>query len=259
MTTGDRPRSRARGLRLVPIALVILLLSAGTAAAQVGYSGSTFLVASRDDSDARVWTWYLVNGVDVATGPVRLTVMVPILSQQVLSVDATQQVFETVRRSGVGDPTVRVDLMPGRRRLGGVGVEASAAVKVPVRSVDSGLGTGHADVAFGATFSGAWNRNTWMIDASYWILGDSPDLPLRNTPALYAGYGRVLDNAYRWSLIVAASTSPSAVAGFPSTGQVNLTVLRLLSSRGGIGATVGLGLTESTPDVSIGASWRAGF
>jgi hypothetical protein len=251
-----------RHAAVLAIALGIVLGCARPVLAQVGYSGSLYAVTSRSDTGDRTRAWYFVNSLDVSAGPVRVTVMLPALSQELTWTDQSAvPPTQTIRSSGVGDPVFRVDvdLTGSRADPGAVRLKVSAAVKPPMRSVESGLGSGRADAAFGAALSGGWGRNTWLVDASYWVLGDRPELPLRNTPAVYVGYGRILDANYLWSFIAAASSSPSVLPGLPTSTQLNLTALRLVTSSAGLAVTVGLGLTDSAPDLSIGASWRVGL
>ncbi|MEZ5316796.1 MAG: hypothetical protein R2752_05295 [Vicinamibacterales bacterium] len=253
------PAREAIRRRVTTWAAALVLGVASPALAQVGYTGSLHFVRVGTGED-RTDAVYLFNGVEVERGRIRVSATVPVILLRAPAVDAvTGATLPAAWSNGIGDPVFRVDVATMPTRDQPFGATLSASFKPPLADAAQGFGSGEADVAFGVTLSGVRGRNSVLVDVSWWVLGDPPDLPLRDVPSFYAGYGRILDRQYRWSLLASVSGSPAIVSGLPSSSQVGVSLLRLFDRGSGVGVNLSLGLTDGAADVVVGTMWRVGF
>jgi len=249
-----------RGTVVTAIAVVCLVTAVPAAEAQGGYSGGLTLVRSHGDGIDRSDTVYFLNSIDVTRGRIRATAMLPVLTQQTVWEVAPGVTVPASNWSGtIGDPMVRADVAVAGQHDGPWSVSVNAAFKFPVADVDTGLGSGEIDKAFGVTLAGTRRRSSYMLDVSYWVLGDPPGTSYRDGPAFFLGYATILGHSYRWSAMMGLAGSRSVVEGLDPPIQISVGVLRALRSRIGLGATVGIGLTDTAADWTAGVSWRIGF
>ena len=253
-----RAQTTRRVLRGACLAAVALAWAA-TAQAQVGYTGSVYVLRIKTDEGERTDAVYFFNSLDVQAGRVRASMTLPLISLQSRWSDPDLGPVESGRQSGLADPMVRVDAEAWRSRRGDLSLRPSAAVKFPVAGVDDGFSSGEVDVAFGASFSMFRGRNSLLADVTYWALGDTPDAVYRDAPAFYVGYGRVLDRNYRWSGIVSVSGSRAVTSGVDPPAQVSVALLRILGSGAAFGLSLDVGLMDGASDIAIGSTWRFAF
>lgn len=156
---------------------------------------------------------------------------------------------------GVGDPTFRVgvDLVPPGR--GDLTVTVWGQVKAPLADPTTGFGTGEWDGGGSLSVGGRLGSTLLFGEVGYWILGDMPDLPLQNPVSYSVGVGHrigdgpvsLLASVSGYSRILADTDPPLDVGG-------------AIGYRLGEGRSLGLGLTiglsESSPDLSVSAGWR---
>lgn len=172
----------------------------------------------------------------------------PALSGEPVEVPST---VVTDYQTRVGDPTVQVALFPVRGRTA-FGITASA--KVPLTDTTD-FGTGEWDVGGSVSLSQQIGAGGTFVgvDLGYWILGDLPDLELRDPWLVGASVSFVRPSGWGGSLSV--SGAQSVVEGFENAYSIGAGLIRV-GSRGSIGANVSFGLTETTPTVSAGIIWR---
>lgn len=153
----------------------------------------------------------------------------------------------------VGDPVVSADLGVVQSRRGWIRV--GGAMKIPLTDTTT-FGTGAWDV--GGTVSLAYlvRASTALgIDASVWRLGDLPELDLRNPVLVTVGITHL--TASGWGGSANLQASRSVVSGFQDAVSIGVGLSRLLS-RGTVGVSGSIGLTEMAPDLSLGFYWSIG-
>jgi hypothetical protein len=270
--------------------------SAGAASAQsVTYVGSV-QVSNGDYIFAdRTTSFYLVNGLEVVAGPVSLSATVPVIGQSTPWVtygptpvpSGGAQGGEVARQiggrtgqgsggqgrlavvlpvpqegvsysTGIGDPLVRADVAvashPGSRTT----LRLNASAKIPIADPESGFGTGVWDYGAGISLATAARRANVFVDVSYWEFGDLPDLALKGAVAYGVAYGQVL-GAGRWSVLTSISGWTPIVDGADPPIQLGIGVSRLVRFDRSVALSVGIGVTESAPDISIALGWRLGL
>ena len=231
-----------------------------TAEAQdIGYTASFYVShTTYPDATGRDTTVYLFNGVDVTTGPVRSSISVPLVHRRSVltstSVDGAP--LESVdTRTRLADPLIRVDVRLLDDRERGVQVGVAGAVKLPTTPVESGLGSGKADVGVGGSLFTVRGRSSAFADLMFWRYGDPADIDYRNSLSYSAGVGRVIAGG-RWSAMASLGGFSQGIAGGPGPVQLTLSMLALTGSRQSVAITAGIGLNDASQGFSIGTSWR---
>jgi hypothetical protein len=154
---------------------------------------------------------------------------------------------------GVGDPTLRVsvDLVP--RGRGDVSVTLSGEVKAPLADPARGFGTGEWDGGGALSVAGRLGSTLLFGEVGYWVLGDLPDLPLQNPVSYSVGIGHRL--ADRVSLLASLSGYSRIVAGTDPPLDVGGAIGYRLGEGRSLSVGVTIGLSESSPDVSVSVGW----
>jgi hypothetical protein len=153
--------------------------------------------------------------------------------------------------AAVGDPTVHLSLQvwDGTRSS----VTLGAGAKIPATDTTA-FGTGEWDVGAALSLSHRLGFSTLLgVDVSYWHLGDLPDLDLRDPIAVSASVAYLRRTGWGASGWVSGSRSP--IEGFEDTYSLGVGVTRV-GSRGALGLTVSVGLSETAADFSMGVNWR---
>ncbi|UCG84833.1 MAG: hypothetical protein JSW71_12830 [Gemmatimonadota bacterium] len=154
----------------------------------------------------------------------------------------------------VGDPSASMTI--GLLRGAAVGISATLGAKAPVTGTD-GFGTGEWDLGGSVSLSHRIGFTGLVsLDVGYWHLGDLPDLDLRD-PLLGSLSFAYLSTA-GWGLGMNASAASAVIAGYPNAYQVGLNINRV-GRTGTLGVNIAVGLTDTTPDLTVGLSWRVGL
>ncbi|HSM07948.1 MAG TPA: hypothetical protein VLA33_02895 [Gemmatimonadota bacterium] len=262
---------------------VLLGVAASTASAQeIAWAGSLDVTNGDYYFSERTTALWLTNGVVARSGAFWFDASLPVLLQNsdaVTRVGGLSVPTGGSRRGGgvgdgmgsdrqrlleiedpgsleldVADPLMGfgVDLPLGGGALRSVRVGVSA--KAPMRSVDSGIGTGQWDFGVGAGTSVSAGSLVILLDGTWWMPGDMPDLEL-NDVLEYGGMvgGWFGDGSLGWSLVVSGSTSMiDDVAGPVSTGG---DLLFWSDTGSSLRAGLRFGLTESAADVAVTLGW----
>lgn len=133
-------------------------------------------------------------------------------------------------------------------------VQVRSAAKVPVRDVDSGVGTGEWDLGVGGSAFVGVGSFYFFGDLAYWWYGDLPELELVDGLAYGAGVSRSFMDA-RGSVMVSFLGAQKAIETLdaPASLALSLGYLPRIGRSYSIGAAVGL--TEASPDFSIYLGW----
>jgi len=154
----------------------------------------------------------------------------------------------------VGEPAASVNLSVYQG--GSVGISMNVSVKAPLAGIN-GFGTGQWDFGGSASLSHRIGFSGLVaLDVGYWHLGDLADLELRDPVLGSLSVTRLSMGG--WALGVSASAATAVVEGYPNAYQIGASVNRV--GRGGtFGVNIAVGLTETTPDLTVGLNWRIGL
>ncbi|MEZ4588136.1 MAG: hypothetical protein R2909_17295, partial [Gemmatimonadales bacterium] len=153
--------------------------------------------------------------------------------------------FETA----IADPLVQVTA--SLVRTDRVALRLTGGVKLPLADT-SAFGTGEWDVGGGLGGSLYFGRSFVGVDVAYWHFGDLPELELRDVASASASFGRVSPSGWGWLGSLRATTT--IIDGYAPPVSVGVGVSRA-RGRGMLGLSLSVGLTELSPDVSVGTFW----
>lgn len=159
---------------------------------------------------------------------------------------------------GLGDPIVTAGLTVLRESPSAPAIQLSGTAKPPLASVERGFGTGEWDWGAGISLSKRLGSVFLFADASYWVLGDMPDLELKD--------------AWAWGISIGHSFGQgkyALIASYHGFGQVIETIAPPSSFGLGLSIKVGgksalmlhssFGLSESSPDLALSLGWSIGL
>jgi hypothetical protein len=155
--------------------------------------------------------------------------------------------------TGVGDPLMRVDLRLGgsdRTRFGLFG-----GVKAPIVDVDDGFGTGEWDFGGGVTFGAAAGRGRIFGELGYWVYGDLDLYELDDPMVATVGYGASFDERWSWLASLYAATASFDEVDGPA--EASVAFQRAFDGGRFLSLTLGVGLTETAPDVRLTLGWSS--
>lgn len=156
----------------------------------------------------------------------------------------------------LGDPILSAGRDVWRSATGAHRVGVQAFAKLPLAPVSSGVGTGAAD--FGAALSAATTvgQTLTALDLSHWVIGDLPDLALRDITGVTLGLGRAFGWTRQHSLLLSFSAASAAVARTEAPQSVVVGYGFLGADGRGFNAGVAHGLSESTAEWTAWIGWR---
>lgn len=230
-------------------ALASLAWPLTSAAQTLGYTVGVAGVTGRYPGE-RVDSAYVFHTLDVAGGPIRMSVTVPWFR-----LESTPDGGVPGSVSGLGDPLVRADVRVAERRSAGWQLSAAGAVKPPMVDVDSGRGTGELDLGAGGNLLTVRGRVSLLADAMYWHYGDPEGVELPDVLAYSVGLARSLGTG-RWSAMGTISGVSDGPGDLSPPVSATVAALRLIGRRRSLVLSVSVGLTEGASDFSAGLSWR---
>ncbi len=254
------------------------------------YVGSTLFSTGDYTFATRTSSLYIANGLSARLGRVRASVLVPLIAQdagwvqysgggilptggmpghgsgdsngtgsRTGSMDDGRMMSRDgdgmSGHLGIGDPLARADVELVHEGEWSPAIRVVGAAKAPLAGTGTGYGTGRWDFGSGVSASKAVGGIFLFADATYWRLGDTPDLPLRNTVAYAASAGRFL-GSLRLSILGSVNGYSSVLRGVAGPVQAGLTMGYHWASGRAFTVSTAFGLTPSAPDVTLGAGWQ---
>lgn len=240
-------------------------------AADLAYAGSVLLSSGTYGLTERTTGFSFLNELNLSVHPVRVSLGFPLLAQSTSWVSTTgagviprgevdassasvylrsDQTSESEGVYGIGDPIARVDIeaIGPHEHLPVVTLIGEA--KIPFADTSSGLGTGEWDYGAGISLAKAAGSTLLLVEAVYWALGDLPDTDFENPLSLSASLGRSFDGGKALASVIYLSCT-EIVSGVEPPRQIGVGFNYLLSGGRGAGGTAMIGLSDSSPDVSL--------
>jgi len=137
-------------------------------------------------------------------------------------------------------------------------VQARVSTKAPLRDVDSGVGTGQWDFGAGGTAFAAVGGTFVFADVAYWWYGDMPELELVDGLTYGLGVSRAFHEG-RASVMASFLGAAATIETMKSPASVGLGVGYIPSPGRSFSAGLAVGLSESSPDLSVYAGWSLGL
>jgi hypothetical protein len=267
---------RTRFLAVVAgVTLATLATTLPAAGQGVYYSGSLQISSGQYDLSDRSNSLFFFNGLSASAGPLRLSASVglvfrssPIISYSTVGTSgmgsgmSTESGTGTVtvadtssyEELGFGDPLAHADLLLLKEGSVFPAVRITADVKPPLADVGRGFGTGEWDYAGGLSLAKALGTTLVFVDVSYWMLGDLPDVDLNDPVAYGVGIARAVAGG-RFGILASLFGYTRILDAVDPPAQVSLGLSYLLRNGRSVMGSAALGLSESSPDVSISFGW----
>jgi Putative MetA-pathway of phenol degradation len=271
--------------RLAAAGVVLMTLAAAlpAPAATLSYTGSVQFSQGNYFFDLTTRGVCFINGLSLAAGRFTLSASLPLIYQSTPYVSYSgvgvlpsggaesssvnqRQGKETVvlpepvdvRQYGVGDPLVRLGIRLTKESAAGPSLEAVAQVKAPVARLDSGFGTGEWDYGAGLALSKRIGGAVLFADASYWMLGDLPELELKD-PWVYSVSLGLPFSRGRSSLLVSYFGMSRVIEGAAPASSLGLGLSLKVGTGSSLMLNAGFGLSESSPDLALSLGWAIGL
>jgi hypothetical protein len=163
-----------------------------------------------------------------------------------------------VRQLGLGDPLFMAGLTVVEESPSLPAIQLSGLAKVPLADVEKGFGTGEWDWSAGLSVSKRFGRLFLFADLNYWIMGDLPDLELRNAWAFGISIGHSFGDG-RLAVLASYAGCSEVVDGVEPPSSLGLGLSIKLGRLTSLMLQSAFGLSESTPDLSLSLGWSIGF
>jgi len=229
---------------------------------KVTYIGSVQFASGNYIFSKRTNSLYFFNGLSVYTGPLHISANIPVIIQNTpgVSYSDTSERPDTTQyqKVGLGHLVLRVDLQLLEARKILPSVSLIGDFKAPFADVDQGFGTGEADYGAGISLSRAFSKNLVLAEIIYWVLGDLPELELKNLVDYIVAIGRPIANN-KLSIFVSFSGSSEIVNDVEPPAQVGIGLNHRFSSGPNLNGSISIGVTESAPDFSVSFGWSIGL
>ncbi len=251
---------------------------------QVAYVGSVQFASGDYIFSERTNSAFLFNGISTSVGQLGFSFSVPLIVQSTpwitysgvtaIPSGGTEHselgrqmgrrhnhealtLVDTVayRDIGIGDPLAHADLEIRGEGTVWPSLRITADVKVPIADVDRGFGTGEWDYGVGVSLSKSLGPTMLFTDLAYRVLGDLPDLELKDPLAYGVGLGYVWPGG-RLGLLATVFGYTRILEGVDPPAQASLGFSYLLRGGRSILGSVAFGLSESSPDISLSFGWR---
>lgn len=280
-----RPR---RGAALLTAVLAILGEQVG--GQQVDYNGSLSYSTGSYVFVDRTHSLWLSNGLTLRAGPATFSGSLPVIAQNssivsfvagrpiptggensgavsgrgsgkigsrgsgTQSATDSSVVFRDSYEVQVGDPLISA----GLEAFSGLGLVRSfllqGSAKAPLRSLESGVGTGAWDFGAGASLVLGRGYTLLFGDVTYWWFGDLPELELAGGLFYSVAVSRAVMDA-RASLMLTLAGGTSVIDTVDPPLAAGAGFLYSLGDGRSLSLGANVGLTEGSPDFSTYLGW----
>lgn len=283
--------------RLAVVAGFCVAVAAPAIAQSVVYTGAVSVSSGDYIFAERTTGVFIVNGLEFAVGPVRVSGTVPVITQSTpwvtygsvpvpsggaLGGEVARQVGSRGRGAGtstgpegrtavvlpvaegvayttsVGDPLVGANVELTSDGGSWPSLRVNTSAKVPLADPDDGFGTGAWDYGAGLSLAKRVRRGTLFAEIGYMRFGDLPELTLKDAANYSVAYGQVL-GAGRWSVLTSFSGWSTIIDGADPPIMVGVGLARVFESGHSVSLNANVGVSETAPDVSLALGWRIGL
>lgn len=274
----------------IAVSVQLLIAGAGHVEAQsVSYTGSAQYSSGSYYFENSTQSFYLSNGMSVQAGRFTAGIHIPYVYQNTPWVSYTEfggiptggtqhgevkqsgrqagqgsgrgknriTLIDTTsyRQSGFSDPTVSASFTLLSNRTHGTILTLNGSMKIPFADPANGFGTGAWDGGLGISISKRITQKIMVYGNSmYWSLGDMEELELNNALSYGVGVGLFLNNG-DVILNTFLNGMTKIAEEFSAPASLNLGAGFNVHNRVFINTTISGGLSEASPDLSIGMGW----
>jgi hypothetical protein len=162
-------------------------------------------------------------------------------------------------RSSFSDPSIAISAALLNNYSSRTSIYLNANLKIPLSNPASGFGTGAWDGGAGLSLSKGLGSTVMIFtDLMYWWLGDMEDLPLKNGLSYGVGFGKLFRGS-PWTVNISLSGFTEIVDGYDPPLTLAGGAGYRVSEKASLTLSAGTGLSESSPDITIGFGWSVGL
>ncbi|NGP76254.1 transporter [Balneolaceae bacterium YR4-1] len=158
------------------------------------------------------------------------------------------------KQSSFGDPNVYMNLKLYSSASEATSLQLNSGLKIPLADPTNGFGTGEWDYGLGLSLSQRLGNFFVLADFMKWWFGDLPDLELKDPLTYTVGVSKMLGTG-KWMINTTYSGYTEIISGYEPPRTLNLGLGYFLSQRVSLNGTMGVGLSESSSDFSLGLGW----
>jgi hypothetical protein len=159
---------------------------------------------------------------------------------------------------GVGDPVITLGLTLVQESRSMPAIQISGQLKAPLAGVEKGFGTGEWDYSAGLGLSKKFGNVFLFADVSYWVLGDLPELELRNAWAYALSFGHAFSGG-KYAFIASYSGITEVIAGVAPPSSLGAGFSVKVGAASSLMVNAAFGLSEASPDLSLSLGWSIGL
>ena len=279
----------ARGVHRVTLAaaaagaILVALAARPAAGGTLSYTGSLQMARGTYIFTQPTSGYFLFNGLTYSSGAFTLAATLPVIYQSTPYVSYTgigvlpsggsesssvnqRQGREPVlvpevvefNQYGIGDPVLTAGLTLVKEGRSMPAVHLSGTVKAPLANVDRGFGTGEWDYSAGIGMSKRFGQTFLFADVNYWILGDLPELELKNAWSYALSLGHALAGG-KFALMASYSGITEVIAGVAPPSSLGLGLSIKAGRASSVMLNAAFGLSEASPDLSLSLGWSIGL
>jgi len=250
----------------------------------VAYSGSIQYARGNYIFDQTTSSMFMFNGLSFSSEGLTLSASIPVIFQStpyvsysgvgILPSGGSEHTQVSGRKGkdqevilpepvdyeqfGIGDPTVSLGIRLLKESKLLPTVQLVVQAKLPLASIEKGFGTGEWDYSGGLSLSKALGKTFLFVDMYYWMLGDLPDLELKDTVSYSIALGQPLSGG-KYALLVSYSGSTNIISEVAPPSFLGFGFSYRIDAKKSLMLNASLGLTESVPDFSVSLGWNIGF
>ena len=250
----------------------------------VAYSGSIQYARGNYIFDQTTSSMFMFNGLSFSSEGLNLSVSIPVIFQStpyvsysgvgILPSGGSEHTQVSGRKGknqevilpepvdyeqfGIGDPSVSLGIRLLKESKLLPTVQLVVQAKLPLASIEKGFGTGEWDYSGGLSLSKALGKTFLFVDMYYWMLGDLPDLELKDTVSYSIALGQPLSGG-KYALLFSYSGSTNIISEVASPSFLGFGFSYRIDAKKSLMLNASAGLTESVPDFSVSLGWNIGF
>jgi hypothetical protein len=160
--------------------------------------------------------------------------------------------------TGIGDPVFHGEARIIEESTTVPATSLTADAKPPLANPSNGFGTGEWNWSLGVSLAKKLGPVFGFVTLGYWMLGDMPDLELKDPFVYSLSLGKPLAQG-KYSVLASYSGQTQVLETAEPPSMISLMVGRFFNTSSSLSLSTSFGLSNSAPDIAIGLGWHIGL